>query len=285
MSQRKILLLGKSGLLGSALFTELKSAGHQVFAPSREELDVLNYKLALKCVSEFGCKIIINCTGYNKVDECETNQRLAFQLNAEAVGNLAQVAQKTSAVLFHISSDYIFSGDKDGEYLEDDDPGPLNIYGRSKLEGEILVKKYTKDFCIIRTSWLFGPGGKNFITKILARWDSGEEELRVVSDERGRPTYSIDLAKAIRLAVEQNLRGIYHFCNEGIVSWFEYAQEIFETIGKAPRLLPVSALEYSLPAKRPKNSALSTKKIERELGIKIRHHQEALREYLQTLIT
>lgn len=281
MKKRKILLFGGTGLLGSALKSELESAGYDIIAPLHQKLDILNYELVIKCIKDFDREVIINCAGYNEVDECEKKQELAFKANAEGPFNLAKVAKETNTVLFHISTDYIFSGDKKGEYMEDDQPTPLNFYAKTKLDGEILVQKNAPEFCIIRTSWLFGPARKNFITKILKKWNEGATELKVVSDEFGKPTYTLDLARAIRLAIEGELRGIYHFSNYGIVSWFEFAKEIFEILGKGPEILPVSAEEYGLPAKRPKNSALSTKKIEQALNLKIRHHYDALKEYLK----
>jgi len=281
--KKKILLLGGTGLLGSALSAELKSSGHQLLAPSHSELDILNYDRVIECAGSFRSDTIINCAGFNQVDECESKPDPAFQANALAAGNLAQAGKEVGAKIFQISSDYIFSGEKKAEYLEDDEPDPLSIYGKSKLEGEALVKKFAGEFCVIRASWLFGPGGENFISKILQKWKAGAGELKVVSDQRGRPTYSPDLAAAVRLSVERNLHGIYHFCNQGAVSWLELASEVFEIIGTGPELIPVSAEAYGLPAKRPKNSALSTDKIERALSLRIRHHREALKDYLQKI--
>ncbi len=293
MSKARILVLGGTGLLGSALVPELKSAGHAVLAPTHAELDMLNCDRVLGCASSFllrqgyGGQVrndaIINCAGYNRVDDCERNPGLAFQLNAEAAGNLARAAKELGATLFHLSSDYVFSGEKEGEYVEDDAPGPLSVYGRSKLEGEKLAREFGPELCIVRASWLFGPGGENFISKILAKWKSGATELRVVSDERGRPTYSLDLAQALRLAVERKLTGIYHFCDQGAVSWLELAREVFEILGSGPKLVPISAKAYGLPARRPKNSALATGKIERALALELRHHREALKEYLESM--
>jgi len=283
MRKRKVLLFGGTGLLGSALKAELEGAGYDIIAPLHQKLDILNYSLVLKCVRDFDREVIINCAGYNEVDDCEKNKELAFKANAEGPFNLAKVAKEARIMLFHISTDYVFSGEKKEEYLEDDPPAPLNFYGKSKLDGEILIQKNADDFCIIRTSWLFGPGRKNFITKILKKWREGTGELKVVSDEFGRPTYTLDFARVIRLSLESELRGIYHFSNYGIVSWFEFAKEIFEIIGEGPKLLPISADEYGLPARRPKNSALNTSKIEKALNLKIRHHYEALREYLKRI--
>ena len=280
---KKIIIFGASGMLGSALVPELKSHGHSVMAPDFPGLDIRDAQKILEYVKAHGPDAIVNAAGFTQVDRCETEKELAFELNGQALKNIAEAANRSGCVVFHISSDYIFSGSKPGEYLEDDAPGPLSIYGKSKLLGEENVKNRANNFCIIRTSWLFGPGGDNFVTKLLKKSREFEGELKVVSDERGRPTFSRDLAQIIRLAVEKELRGIYHFCNQGVVSWFEYAGEIFEILGEGRKLVPVSAREYGLPAQRPKNSALSTRKIEKDLGLEIRHHREALLEYMPLL--
>ncbi len=283
MSNRRILLLGGAGLLGSALKDELSAGGHLLLAPAHSELEIADYDKILLCAREFSPDTIVNCAGFNQVDECERRKELAFQANAFGAGNLARIAAEIGAAIFQVSSDYIFKGDKKGEYREEDLPDPLNLYGKSKLLGESAVRENAREFCVIRASWLFGPGGPNFISKILTKWKAGAQELKVVSDEKGKPTYSLDLANAIRLSVERNLRGIYHFCNQGTVSWMELAQEVFEIIGKGPKLIPVSAEAYRLPAQRPKNSALSSKKIEAALGLTIRPHLEALKDYLEKM--
>ena len=269
--------------MGSEVFKELNQAGHKVFAPSHSELDITDENKMLDYVQQISPEAVINCAGFTRVDDCERHQKLAFEVNARGAENLAKASNKVGALMVQISTDYVFSGKKLGEYLEEDEPAPLNIYGRSKLEGERAVMKFSGKWLIIRTSWLFGRGGENFIQKILKRWQEGAVELKIVSDERGRPTYAPDLARAIRLLVERGLKGIYHFANKGIVSWFELAGEVFELIGDGPRLIPIKAEEFGLPARRPKNSALSTKKIEEALGIDIRHHQSALKDYLTLL--
>jgi len=280
---RKIIVFGASGMLGSALDSELKTHGHTVIAPDFPGIDIRDAQKIADYVKANHPDAIVNCAGFTQVDRCETEQELAFELNGRALENIAESANRAGCVVFHISSDYIFSGSKPGEYLEEDSPGPLSVYGKSKLLGEENVKNGAKRFCIIRTSWLFGPGGENFVTKLLKKSREFEGELKVVSDERGRPTYSRDLAQIIRLALEKELRGIYHFCNRGVVSWFEYAGEIFEIMGEHRKLVPVSAREYGLLAQRPGNSALGTRKIEKDLGLKIRHHREALTEYISLL--
>ena len=277
----KILVLGGSGLLGSALGVELERTGHQLLAPSHSHLDITEQEKVFDYVRQAQPEIIINCAGFTRVDDCESHQKLAFEINAKGAGNLAEASRQVGALMVQISTDYIFNGEKPGEYTEKDEPAPLSIYGKSKLEGEILVKEQAEHWLIIRTSWLFGEGGKNFISKILSRWREGAEQLKVVADEKGKPTYARDLARVIKASIEKGLRGIYHFANQGVVSWYQLAEEVFKLIKETARLVPVRAEEYGLPARRPKNSALSTEKIQKALGIKIRHHQLAVKEYLE----
>lgn len=279
----KIIVFGASGMLGSALVPELNAHRHWVSAPEYPGVDIRDPKKIAEYVRSNRPDAIINCAGFTLVDKCETEKELAFELNGQAPKNLAQAANDARCPVFHISSDYVFSGSKSGEYLEDDAPGPLSVYGKSKLLGEQNIMESAEEFCIIRTSWLFGPGGDNFVTKLLKKSREAGGALRVVSDERGRPTFSRDLAQIIRLSIEKGLRGIYHFCNQGTVSWFEYARKIFEIAGDGPELVPVTAREYGLPAPRPANSALGTQKTENALGLKIRHHLEALAEYVPVL--
>jgi len=279
----KIVVFGASGLLGSAVLAELDSAGNEVLAPSHAEMDITNEKKLSSYLTGLKPKLVINCVGFNYVDECESKAELAFKVNGEAVGNLARITSSIKALFFHISSDYIFSGEKDDEYLEEDEPKPLSVYVESKLLGEKLTQEFADKFCIIRTSWLFGLGRDNFISKIVKRWKKGESEFKIVSDQQGKPTYSLDLARVIRLAVEHSLTGIYHFCNQGKVSRYQLAKEVFEIIGERPKIIPISAEQYGAIAKRPKNSALSTKKIENALKLKIRHHQLAIKDYLEKI--
>jgi len=281
MAQKRILVLGGSGMLGSAVLAELRAAAMEILAPPETELDITDFARLAQCAKNFQPHAIVNCAGFTRVDECETRRELCFKVNGEAPGNISRAAKMTGATVLQISSDYIFKGDKSGEYLEIDAPGPLNFYGKSKLFGEELVRRESGKYCIIRTSWLFGAGGENFVTRVLKKAGEGAKQLKVVADERGRPTFTKDLARALRLALEKELIGIYHFCNKGTVSWLEYAREIFEIRGQGPQLLPVTAEQYGLPAKRPKNSALATAKLEKSLGLNIRRHREALAEYMR----
>jgi len=279
----KAVLFGASGLLGCAVLAELNSAGYEVLSPSHAEMDITDEKKLSSYLAGIKPEVAINCAGFNYVDECESKPELAFKVNGEAVGNLARITNSIKALFFHISSDYIFSGEKDDEYLEQDEPKPLSVYGESKLLGEKLAQKFADKFCILRTSWLFGPARDNFISKIVKRWKKGETEFKIVSDQQGKPTYSLDLARVIRLAVEQNLTGIYHFCNQGKISRYQLAKEVFEIIGEKPRIIPISAEQYGAIAKRPKNSALCTEKIETALKLTIRHHQLAIKDYLEKI--
>jgi len=283
MSGKRILIFGGTGVLGSALAAEMKSAGMEVYAPPEAQLDITEAGKAEGFAKKIRPQAVVNCAAFTRVDDCEKEHELAYRVNAEAAGKVAAAARETGAAIFQVSTDYVFMGDKDGEYLESDAAGPLNFYGKSKLFGEELVRKESSRHCIIRTSWLFGLGGDSFVAKVIKKSKNGATQLKVVCDERGRPTYSKDLARAIRLAVEKELRGVYHFCNKGAVSWLEFAGEIFDILRVKQDLFPITAEQYALPARRPKNSALCTDKIEKALGIEIRHHRVALEEYLREL--
>jgi dTDP-4-dehydrorhamnose reductase len=281
-SKELVMVFGSTGLLGRALVQEMTACGYVLKEVPHAILDLARDQGRLKeMVRNVSPSVIINCAGYNRVDDCESQELLAYSLNANAAGAIARAAREVSARFCHISSDYIFSGQKREEYLEDDAPGPLNIYGKSKLKGEILVREAGGDYCIIRTSWLFGPGGMNFIRKVIEKWREGATELKVVDDQVGRPTFSRDLATALRMAIEDGLRGVYNFCNQGETSWFGLAKEVFDIIGDGPKLVPVKAVELRVPAQRPGYSSLSTKKIEQAFNRPVRHHQEAVRDYLK----
>lgn len=272
----KILLLGKSGLLGHALEKTL-SGLCEVYAPNHKECDVTDPKMLGKQITNAKPDVIINSTGYTAVDDSETHKEEAFKLNSEAVKNLAQISKSKNIPLMHFSTDYVFDGEKSDGYTETDSPSPVSVYGASKAEGEKELMKNADKFWLIRTAWLYGPGGKNFVDTIinLARKNEGKP-LKIVNDQIGNPTLSLDLAQAVLALLKGKSYGIYHIVNGGTCSWYEFAQEIFKILGIPQKIIPISSSELNRPAKRPKYSILKSSKIP-----ELRHWKEALSSYLK----
>ena len=279
-----ILVTGAKGKLGSDLCIELIAAGHDVI-----QSDILPDTIVLDITSPQSIKDVlegklpswvINCAAYTKVDACETNEDAATLLNGTAPGHLAGECSRLGIKLMHISSDYVFDGTKEGPYCEDDPVNPINAYGRGKLMGEQAIIRSMKDFCILRTQWLFGANGPNFIDTIL-KLAQERGSIDVVNDQFGSPTYSKDLSKAIRLLIEHEAKGIFHVCNRGKASWFELAQKAIELSLLSATVNPVTTDNFPRPARRPANSILSTKKFTQTTGKIMPPWQISLQEYLK----
>ncbi len=278
---RKVLIIGAKGMLGHdlmAVFGDLNPIG-----ADKEELEIADGAAVEKFILDLGPDIIINAAAYTDVDGCETNQDSAMKVNGYAVGYLAKTSQKIGAILVHYSTDYIFDGKKSEGYKEDDEPkNPVNFYGKSKLLGEKLLKENCQKYYLIRTSWLFGKHGKNFVDTIL-KLRKEKKELKVVNDQRGKPTYTVDLARRTRELIEGKYPfGVYHITNEGAVSWYDYALKIFEIYKsfhpeqKLAKVVPCASAEFPRPAKRPSWSILQNTKLPSN-----RPWQESLEEYLK----
>lgn len=280
-----ILITGANGMLGQDLKRIFDR--QDVYAFDRKELDITVRNDVLKRVAEIHPHIIINAAGYTDVNGAESNQKIAEQVNGAAVGYLAEAAKKENAVLVHFSTDYVFDGENAAGYREDTtELHPLNVYGASKLKGEQLLQEHTKDYYLIRTSWLFGAHGKNFVQTMLdlayrqSRSNSADP-IRVVNDQFGKPTYSWDMAKAVYfLLAEKKPFGTYHMTNEGVTSWYEFARSIFSAYHtynptfELPHLVSVTTAEFPTPARRPHYSMLMNTK-----NIPFRHYASALEDY------
>jgi len=277
MNKNKILILGAKGMLGQDLAKV--SADFDLTLWDKEEIDIAEeYQIKTK-IGTLKPEIIINCAAYTAVDDCETNKDLALRVNSQAVGYLAQTARKIGAVLVHISTDYVFDGKNEKGYPEDSLAlDPINFYGQSKLFGEKMLQNLTEKYYLIRTSWLYGQGGKNFVNTML-KLGKEKEELKVVNDQFGKPTFTVDLAKQILYILNNNLPfGIFHVTNEtkeGGITWYEYAQKIFELAKLNIKVIPCTSQEFPRPARRPAYSALINTKLP-----KMREWQVALKEYL-----
>jgi len=279
----KILVTGARGILGSDLCAELASCGHDVIetdVTSDKYLDITDAKSIRSILADEKPEWVVNCAAYTKVDACETDEETATLLNGTAPGYLAAECAACGIKLLHISTDYVFDGRKEGPYNEDDPVNPINAYGRSKLKGELAVVSGMKNYMIVRTQWLFGENGPNFVDTIL-KLARERGSIDVVIDQFGSPTYSSDLSKAIRLLIENDARGIFHVCNRGKTSWFEFAKKAVELCLIPASVNPVSTEGFPRPAKRPANSILSTKKFTRLTGRLMPPWQIALQEYLK----
>jgi dTDP-4-dehydrorhamnose reductase len=279
----KIIVTGAKGMLGSDLCVELASAGHDVIetdVASDKHLDITDTE-SIRCLLAHEKPIwVVNCAAYTKVDACETDEETATLLNGTAPGYLASECASLGIKLLHISTDYVFDGRKEVPYNEDDPTNPISAYGRSKLKGELAVISSMKNYIIVRTQWLFGENGPNFVDTIL-KLAREHGTVNVVNDQFGSPTYSKDLSKAIRLLIENDARGVFHVCNRGKTSWFEFAKKAVELCLIPASVNPVSTEEFPRPAKRPANSILSTKKFTQATGKIMSPWQIALQEYLK----
>lgn len=277
----KILITGANGMLAKAVKERFKEA--ELICTDVEELDITN----LQAVEEFvaNCKpnVIINCAAYTAVDKAEEDVELARKINADGPKNLALAANKNNCILVHISTDYVFGGDlpvDDGIYFEDDEKNPQTAYGITKLEGENAIKANTENYYIFRTAWLYGDG-KNFVRTML-KLGKERDELNVVADQHGSPTYTVDLADIIYQALDKKIPyGVYHTTNLGFTTWYEFTKEILKRANISSKVNPVTSEEYKKTAKRPKNSMLSKDKI-LQTGVTIPEWEDALERYLKT---
>ena len=280
----KILITGANGMLAKSVREKL-SEGNELICTDVNELDITDETAVLKKVEEIKPEYIINCAAYTAVDKAEDVYDLADKINADGPGNLAKAAKAIDAVLIHISTDYVFNGDLDisKSYVETDQVGPVTVYGKTKLHGEEEVQKNTDKFYIFRTAWLYGDGN-NFVRTML-KLGTTKDEINVVSDQHGSPTYAEDLANIIKQAIEKKIPyGIYHTTNQGFTTWYEFTKKIFELANISCKVNPVTTEKYIeimkvKQAKRPFNSKLSKEKILSQ-GIEIPTWEEGLKRYL-----
>ncbi len=281
----KLLVLGSRGMLGRSVMERLVESGHSPAGRGREDFDVRDDKAVAAALDELRPDALINCAGHTRVDDAEDEPGPVMQINAEAVGDMARLCKERGIKLVHISTDYIFDGAKGAPYKEDDPPRPLNLYGKSKLASEKLIERTgPPGFLVFRTSWLFGPFGRSFPGSLLEKYKNGQREFQIVNDQRGRPTYAPDLAAVMAAALEKDLAGIYHACNQGAVSWYEFAEEVFHKSGLSEEVSigPVSSAEFPTKARRPSCSVLDTGKLEGALEYKMPDYGDALSRYLET---
>jgi dTDP-4-dehydrorhamnose reductase len=284
--QTKILVTGANGQLGNEL--QVLATEHPAWEFVFTDLPLLDITNAAQ-VSDFVLRtcpqFIINCAAYTAVDKAESDEQTAYLINATAVQNLTSAAQQTGAYLVHISTDYVFDGKNHSPYRETELCNPQTVYGKTKQQGEAFAAAYPKS-TIIRTAWLYSTFGNNFV-KTMLRLGRERASIGVVADQIGTPTYAADLARAILQIVSATVqnpsafkRGIYHFTNEGVCSWYDFAEAIMRQAGLSCKVSPIDTADYPTPAKRPAYSVLHKGKIKQRYGVAIRHWQAALEECL-----
>jgi len=273
--KNKVLITGAKGQLGQELSKLLKDA----VLTDREDLDITDFEAVQKFVRDNGIDTIINCAAYTNVDGAEDDELKAYQLNVTGPENLA----KTGCTILHISTDYVFDGKSHKPYEPTDEAKPLSVYGKTKLKGEEAVLKNAKTAVIIRTAWLYSPYGKNFV-KTMRRLGEEKSEISVVADQIGTPTYAGDLAEAIAKIlpqIKEKQKTVYHFTNEGVCSWYDFAYEIMSLSKLKCDVLPIPSSAYPTKAVRPLYSVLSKEKIKQDFNLKIPHWKEGLKRCLK----
>jgi dTDP-4-dehydrorhamnose reductase len=273
----KVMIVGATGLLGKALLREW--AGDDVVGFGSRDVDIRDLERVRKVTDEIRPDWIVLAAAYTDVDGCESNRDLAFAVNRDGATNVAKSAKAAGAKLLFLSSDYVFDGRHTAPYETDEARNPQSVYGRSKAEAEVQLLELLPSCCVARTSWLFGPGGKCFPDTIL-KLAATRPALDVVSDQRGSPTYVIDLARAIAELCRKDATGIVHVTNAGDCSWFEFAREIVKGAGSAAEVRPVSSEKMARPAPRPAYSVLSPTSL-RKYGIDMPGWNDALLRYLR----
>lgn len=275
------LVTGAGGMVGTDLRDELLARDFDFHCLNRSELDITDSRAVADAVRTARPDVIVNCAAYTKVDDAETHEHIANSINGSAVEFLAGAANELGSLLIQISTDFVFEGSKTTPYEINDPTGPVSAYGRSKLLGEIAAT-HARNHLIVRTAWLFGVHGPNFVEAIRNQIRKGTNPLRVVNDQRGRPTYTPHLARAIiRLAGNDNARGVVHYADEPECTWFDFAEAIVEESGATTEVTPVTTAEFPRPARRPAYSVLSTERYERLTGVRPDSWREGLHEYLQ----
>ncbi len=295
--KRKILIIGSSGMLGidlsQELFHDCEVFGADLVRRSSfavrgfYKLDITKKQNVSALIKNLNPEVIIHAAAWTDVDGCEFDEKKAYRINSEGTKNVALACKAIGATLIYLSTDFVFDGKRKKPYKETDKTKPLSIYADSKLKGEARVKRILKKYFILRTGWLYGKHGKNFVDTILKKAKT-EDLLKVVDDQIGSPTYTKDLAKAIHTLINDTSNrahfnvpyGIYHISNSGSVLWYDYAKEILRLAKSQTKVVPISSRELDRSAKRPKMSVLDNSKFIKFTGYKMRNWQEALKEYV-----
>lgn len=274
----KILITGSNGMLANAIKEELRN--EELICTDVKELDITNKEQVNSFVEQVNPEYIINCAAYTAVDKAEENEELVYKINAIGPKNLAVAANRNNAILIHISTDYVFGGNKpiEQDYNEDDEKNPQAVYGKTKLAGEKFIEENCNKYYIFRTAWLYGEG-HNFVRTMLDLART-REEVKVVNDQHGSPTYAVDLSNIIHQAINKKIEfGVYNATNLGYTTWYEFTKMIFKLQNVTCKVTPVTSEEFKSIAKRPKNSQMSKNKLLKNKII-IPTYEDALKRYL-----
>lgn len=284
----RILVTGANGQLGKSLRRlSVLHGGWDFLFTDVDSLDITDREAVQRFLAENPVGYIVNCAAYTAVDQAEDDEERCWKINYDAVENLAEAAAQTGARLFHVSTDYVFDGKNHLPYRETDEPAPASVYGRSKLAGEEAIRRRCPESIVVRTAWLYSEYGKNFL-KTMLRLGAEREEIGVVFDQIGSPTYAVNLAEALLMMLDEAKRGIfqpgvYHYSNEGVCSWYDFALKIMQLAGLAAKVRPIETKDYPVRAARPPFSVLNKAKIKAAYALEIPHWETALRRCLANL--
>lgn len=282
-----ILVTGGNGQLGSEIRHVAKDSSNNYIFTDVTELDIMDIDAIRKIVKDRNVNVIVNCAAYTNVDKAEEDYAMANLINNIAVEDLARVTKEVNATLIHISTDYVFKGDRNIPYREDQETDPLGVYGGTKLAGEKSIERIGCRYIIFRTAWLYSSFGKNFV-KTMQKLTAEKDTLKVVFDQVGTPTYANDLASLIYKVIEEdmlNRQGIYHYSNEGVCSWYDFAQEICRLCGNICDIQPCHSDEFPSKVERPHFSVLDKTKLKMTFGMKVPYWKTSLKRCIEELTT
>jgi dTDP-4-dehydrorhamnose reductase len=275
----RVLVTGVGGQLGYDVVKRLQENNIECLGTDRNALDITNKVQTKEVITSYKPDVVVHCAAYTAVDKAEDERELCYNVNVLGTRYVAEACNEIDSRLVYISTDYVFDGEGDKPFEVTDKPNPINYYGKTKYEGELEVKKNLDKHFIIRISWVFGSNGNNFV-KTMLRLGKERDEISVVADQIGSPTYTYDLSRLIAEMIRTKKYGIYHATNEGFCSWYEFASEIFEQAGVDVKVNPIKTEDYPTKAKRPINSRMSTQKLEDARLERLSKWQDALKHYL-----
>lgn len=275
----KVFVTGATGQVGSSCILELKSRGMDVRGVSSKDFSITDTEALRKALLDYQPDVVIHCAAYTAVDKAEDEPELCREVNADATAEIARISAGLHAKLVYLSTDYVFPGTGTASFEVGSETGPMNVYGRTKLLGELAVREYVLEHFIVRISWVFGPGGKNFI-RTMMKLSETHEEVRVVDDQVGSPTYARDVAVLLAHMITTDRYGTYHATNEGFCSWAELAKEVFRQAGRSTKVIPVLSSEYPTRARRPRNSRLNKSSLDRGGFPRLPRWKDAVGRYL-----